>query len=198
MDKQAGPLFEPSVLKWAREKAGLSVEVLASKLEAFWKDITPQLIHHWEIGKAAPTPTQVKKLAEIYKRPLAVFLLAAPPDENALPPDRRTLGSHASRGFSPHALLTIRRARRVQSLAAELNEELRIARPFKYPKQPADNPVALASKIRTDLSVSITAGRRGPRARAPESSRFVAAVPTASRRKTRGHFRLRTWSHISS
>lgn len=156
MERNATPQFEPTVLKWARQQAEWTEELLASKLETFWKDITPQVIRSWETGAEAPTPAHVRKLAELYKRPVAVFLLVVPPDEKALPPDRRTIGSHVSRAFSSAALLTIRRARRVQRLAGELDEELGIARPFKYQKyRPTDNPVSLAATIRADLSVLV-------------------------------------------
>lgn len=105
MEQHTNRLFEPAVLRWARTQANWSEEALASKLETFWKDITPQVIRSWETGAEAPTPAHVRKLAELYKRPVAVFLLVVPPDEKALPPDRRTIGSHVSRAFSSAALL---------------------------------------------------------------------------------------------
>src|SRR5712691_11257623 len=100
--------FEPIVLRWAREKMGMTVEVAATRLERFVPDITAALIRDWEVGHALPTPAHVKRLAEIYKRPLAVFLLASPPDENTLPPDRRTMGSRAGEAFGADTLLVIR------------------------------------------------------------------------------------------
>jgi len=149
--------FEPSVLKWAREKAEMSIETLAAKLGTHLKNITPELIRNWEKGTDTLTPPQVKQLAEIYKRPIAVFLLASPPEENALPPDRRTIGSRGARPFSSETLLVIRKARRVQQLTEELEEELGTLKSFKYQKYEIDrDPVALAAKVRADLSVTIT------------------------------------------
>lgn len=155
MDRHSGFVFEPSVLRWAREEAEWSVEVLTSKLEASSKDIDAATIRKWENGTESPTFAQVKRLAELYKRPLAVFLLTSPPGEGVLPPDRRTIGSHVSRVFSSDALLAIRRARRVQQLASELDEELGIKRPFKYQKYRPSDPVSLARTIRADLGVSV-------------------------------------------
>jgi Zn-dependent peptidase ImmA (M78 family) len=149
-------VFEPSVLRWARERAKISVEILADKLSKFWEDISPELITKWEKGIERPDPTHIKKLAEIYKRPTAVFLLAHPPEESTLPPDRRTIGSKESKTFSPETLLIIRKARRVQELADELKEGLNIPRLFKYKKHRiSEDPVSLAANIRADLSISI-------------------------------------------
>jgi Zn-dependent peptidase ImmA (M78 family) len=148
--------FEPSVLKWAREKLNMSVEILATRLAEHWKDITPELITSWEKGIDKPHPTHIRKLAEIYKRPVAVFLLAHPPEENDLPPDRRTIGSREGPIFAPETILVIRKARRVQKLAEELEEELGATRSFKYQKHKiTENPVLLAAKIRSDLGISI-------------------------------------------
>lgn len=154
MEQHTTRLFEPAVLRWARKQLSFTEEALASKLEAFWKDMTPELVRDWETGADAPTPTQVRKLAEFYKIPTAVFLLAVPPDEKSLPPDRRTIGSRLRGAFSPAAMLAIRRARRVQRLAGELDEELGITRRFKYHQQRSDDPAALAARIRADLSIS--------------------------------------------
>jgi Zn-dependent peptidase ImmA (M78 family) len=148
-------LFEPAILAWAREKAGISVDVLSERLAAHWKEITPAVVAGWELGVGAPTPVQVKWLAEVYKRPLAVFLLAAPPEERALPPDRRTIGSRRPEPFSPPALLAIRRARRAQDLTEELEEELGTRRSFKYAQHHLrENPTVLARQVRADLSIS--------------------------------------------
>src|SRR2546426_1181135 len=107
-------LFEPATLRWARERAGMSQDVLATKLQSFWKDITPSLIDNWENGAEQPTPSQVRRLAEIYKRPIAVFLLSRPRDDNPIPPDRRSIGSRTVKAFSAATLIMIRRVRAIQ------------------------------------------------------------------------------------
>jgi len=150
-------VFEPKVLQWAREKAEFSTEILRLKLNNFWKNITVNTIVSWENGTLIPTPTQVRKLAEIYKRPVAVFLLANPPEENILPPDRRTLGSKKTKNLSQETLFIIRKARRIQFLAEGLEEELSIKRVFAYQKYTvSQNPEKLAQKIREDFSISIS------------------------------------------
>ncbi len=153
----SGYIFEPAVLRWARERAGMAPQHVAERLAGALAHITAPLIESWESGAARPTPTHIKKLAELYKRPTAVFLLAHPPGENPLPPDRRTLPSRQHRGLSPAALLVIRRARRVQALASELAEELGTPLSFRYPRrQLTADPSSLAARLRADLQVSTT------------------------------------------
>jgi len=149
--------FEPLVLKWAREKRfGSRFDILEANWADSWKEATPDLIKEWESGTTQPTFAQVKKLAEIYKRPLAVFLLDSPPDEKRNPPDLRTIGSTDNVSLSPDALLVIRKARRVQEIAANLYDELGESHAFKYSKHAlTENASELAERMRDDLSVSI-------------------------------------------
>ena len=149
-------MFEPAVLKWAREKRGMPAPLVAAKLAESWKHITLDTLQNWESGSEEPTPSQVKKLAEIYRRPLAVFFLAHHPEENPLPPDRRTMWRGANKALSSDALLVIRRARRIQELADELDEALGAPRRFKYSKHTiTENPAALAATVREDMGVSL-------------------------------------------
>ena len=68
---------EPSVLIWARESIGLSVDEVVKKISG----ITINTIKGWETKGSAAKPTfaQIEKLSKIYKRPLSAFLLPAPP-----------------------------------------------------------------------------------------------------------------------
>jgi Zn-dependent peptidase ImmA (M78 family)/DNA-binding transcriptional regulator YiaG len=151
-------IFEPSVLRWARSESGMSEDVLAAKLTDYWKDVTPQLVKNWESGGDQPTFTQVKKLSEIYKRPVAVFFLDGPPVEKTSIPDRRTIGSRDNKIISPEGRLIIRKARKVQELAAGLYSELGLDHPFKYKKYAiGDDPAELAKRMRRDLSIEIAA-----------------------------------------
>jgi len=65
----------PAILVWARERAGLSVGEVASRLGK-----EPEIVTAWEAGEAFPAYGQLEQLAEmLYKRPVALFFL----------PDRR-------------------------------------------------------------------------------------------------------------
>lgn len=150
-------VFEPTILRWAREKRfGPQIDIAAAKLAESSVGISLELIRSWENGYAQPTFSQVKKLAEFYRRPLAVFFLDGPPEESSNPPDLRTIGSKDNEFLSPEALLVIRKARRIQEISEDLYEELGEKPKFKYTIHTlAEDPVKLADKIRTDLSVSI-------------------------------------------
>src|SRR5260221_14775083 len=150
-------MFKPVVLRWAREKTfGPRMDALAEKLDTSWKTIGPEIVREWENGTRQPTCAEVRKLAEIYKRPLAVFFLDSPPDEPTDPPDRRTIGSRDNEDISPKGLLVIRKARRTQAISAGLYEELGESPSFRYPTYSInDNAKELAAKIRSDFSISL-------------------------------------------
>ncbi|MBI4683448.1 MAG: helix-turn-helix transcriptional regulator [Nitrospirae bacterium] len=111
---------EPKILEWARLSIGLSQKDVAGKFK--FKDET--IINAWEQGSKKPTFAQIEKLASFYKRPLAAFLLSKPPHELPLPKDFRTELSIKHKPFSPGTLLAIRKARKFQASAIELNSEL--------------------------------------------------------------------------
>lgn len=69
-------LITPSVMRWARESAKLSVEEAASKIGRPIEDMTA-----WEEGTSRPTIPQARKTSEVYKRPFAVFYLPEPPKD---------------------------------------------------------------------------------------------------------------------
>jgi transcriptional regulator with XRE-family HTH domain len=75
------------VVKWARERAGLSAEELATHLKSVR---TPQIIA-WENGDSLPTLTQAEKLSEKLRVPLAVLFMENPPDISLPIPDLRTV-----------------------------------------------------------------------------------------------------------
>jgi Zn-dependent peptidase ImmA (M78 family)/DNA-binding XRE family transcriptional regulator len=75
------------VVKWARERAGLSQEELAIQLN----NVDASQVHAWEQGTSLPTFSQAEKLAERLRLPFAVLFLDEPP-KIALPiPDLRTV-----------------------------------------------------------------------------------------------------------
>ena len=72
----------PSVITWARERAGFSVEEAS---EDFAK------IAAWEAGVAFPTYPQLERLADTFKLPIAVFFFPEPPDLPLISESFRTL-----------------------------------------------------------------------------------------------------------
>jgi Helix-turn-helix. len=79
--------LEPSVLRWARERAGLSEDALAKKVGA-----KPERVLEWErtgrLGFA-----QAEKVAKATHTPFGYLYLATPPEEHLPVPDFRTVES---------------------------------------------------------------------------------------------------------
>ena len=88
----------PSILTWARETAGLSVEDAASKLglKSSTKATAIDKLEAYERGDAKPTRNQLLKIASTYRRPLSVFYRLTPPVEGDQGEDFRTLSAAVS------------------------------------------------------------------------------------------------------
>ena len=141
----------PTVLRWARESAGVELGAVARRL-----NVKPETVANWEEGGASPTLGTVQKLATLYKRPLAAFFLPRPPADPPLPRDFRVLPGTRTPHLSPEVRLAIREARRVQFLATELADELdeRGASLVGRAKGSTD-PEVLAAEERARLGVSV-------------------------------------------
>lgn len=126
--KQPGVSVNPEILKWARESAGFSVEEVSKKLR-----LAESTIRKWESGEKEPDVRKLEKLAEVCKRPLAVFLLSQPPVDHPLPNDFRTLPEESKLPMSSKTRLAIRKARRFQAVSIELKRELE-PEPDKLPE----------------------------------------------------------------
>lgn len=110
---------QPEVIRWARQTIGLSIAEVAQRLKR-----PEEEIEAWEAGKASPTYPQLEKLAyQIYKRPLAVFFLPAPPEEITPAHEFRTLPQADLQTLAADTYLQIRRAHAFQLALKELFDE---------------------------------------------------------------------------
>ncbi len=110
-------LVEPSVLRWARESIGLVPVAAARKI-----GVPDGRVAEWEAGTAAPSIAQLRKVADVYKRPLGVFFLPEPPvDFDTMRDFRRHVGARASE-WSPDLHGEYRRALTQRESALELAE----------------------------------------------------------------------------
>ena len=66
--------INPEILGWARERAGLSLEKAAKKI-----DLSLSTLTKMERGERKPTRNQLNKIAKSYWYPLAVFYASQPP-----------------------------------------------------------------------------------------------------------------------
>ena len=108
--------IQPELLRWARETVGLSVEDVATMSKVAIADVVA-----WEDGSDAPTYAQLEKLAyQVYKRPLAVFFLPAPPEESVPQREFRTLPETDMQTLARDTYIQIRRAHAFQLSLAEV------------------------------------------------------------------------------
>lgn len=103
----------PQMLRWARERAGLSAEVVSSAEKIYLDELLM-----WERGDTTPSLARLRSLATRYKRPLMVFYLPKPPKEFTVVKDYRKLPSSAP-AMSPELRYAIRRAQERQAWASE-------------------------------------------------------------------------------
>lgn len=144
--------INPDILKWARERCGYTVDAIATVLK---KDVS--IINEWESGKRALTYIQLEKLADKYKRPIAIFFFPEPPDEPNIA-ENIALRSSDADGLNPRIHILLRQAYARQRSLMELNldtnpSEKKIFRDLQA--RPADSATALAQETRTYLDISV-------------------------------------------
>ena len=111
-----------SVLRWARETLGLDLAHVAARAK-----VPSDTLADWEAGRQRPSVAKARALADLYKRPFAVFFLPEPPDDSRPPTDYRRLLDAGSRPLSSELRLAIRWTELRQSFAAE-----RLEKPSPY------------------------------------------------------------------
>lgn len=139
----------PVVVRWARERAGYSLEDAG---RVFKK------IAAWESGEALPSYAQVEGMAERFKTPVAVFFFPAPPALPSIEQSFRTLTAEDFAAIPRTIRLLLRRGQAMQINLAELNEGINpskrlITRDLKFsPNTPLDE---IAAVVRGYLGVTI-------------------------------------------
>lgn len=110
---------QPSVIRWARESMGMSFEDVAQKLKRPLEEVKA-----WEAEDGSPpTYAQLESLAyKVFKRPLAVFFLPAPPDEISPEREFRTLPDADLRTLHPDTYVQVRKAHAFQITLKEVFE----------------------------------------------------------------------------
>lgn len=150
MSKSVDALVEPKLLVWARESLNLDIDTVARKIH-----VKPEKLQLWESDQAKPSIAQLKKLAHLYKRPLAVFYLPSPPkDFDALHDFRRI--AEAPAYYSPELLFLIREVQEKREIYLELLEITESeATKFNPTIQRTTNYAQIANHIRELLQVNI-------------------------------------------
>ncbi|MDX9973486.1 MAG: helix-turn-helix transcriptional regulator, partial [FCB group bacterium] len=146
--------LQPSVLRWARESQGYAIGEIAIRLKRSESDIIA-----WESGAASPTYSQLEKLAyEVYKRPLAVFFLPAPPPEPHIKEQFRALPDFEIELLSPDTRYQLRLADSYRHSLWELSDGVnpvqdKIFRDLKITER--DNVQEAAGTVRDYLKVTM-------------------------------------------
>lgn len=143
-------LIQPALLIWARQSAGIAFEEAAQKA-----DVDVEVLSKWEEGEALPSIPQLRKLGEIYKRPLAVFFLSEPPQGFDPQREFRRLPGVTQQNESPELRLALRTALFRREAARELYELLGEPLPsFDASVRPNEDPEAVGQRIRELLGIS--------------------------------------------
>jgi Zn-dependent peptidase ImmA (M78 family)/DNA-binding XRE family transcriptional regulator len=143
-------LVEPPLLVWARERAALSPQEAAAKIGVEVEKLTA-----WEAGDDQLSIPQLKKLAEVYKRPLSVFFLPEPPTDFQPLRDLRRLQAMPGQ-MSKSLAYEIRAAHERRQVAIELAADLGERRDaFPITAKKSDDPEIVANFIREALGISI-------------------------------------------
>jgi Zn-dependent peptidase ImmA (M78 family) len=145
----------PEILRWARVRAGYSIEDIA---DAFSKE--PSVILAWEQGDAVPTYGQLETLAyRFYKRPIALFFFPVPPEEIEAGEQFRTLPDFEIERLQPDTRYAIREGLAMQHALIEISGDGNVAprlvfRELQFsPDQPVDEA---ARSLRDFFDISIT------------------------------------------
>lgn len=142
------------ILRWARLKAGYTIEDIADNLKK-----NPKLIECWESGESAPTYVQLEKLAyKYYKRPIALFFFPEPPEESDPKKSFRTLPEFELDNLSSDTLYAIRQGEAMQVVLKELNDGKNNSKRKIFEDiqlKPSDSLVTISSLIREYLGVEL-------------------------------------------
>jgi len=150
-DKLTG--VNPNIIQWARERARYSLESVAVK---FKKDVS--VIEKWESGEDFPTYSQLEKLAEIYKRPLALFFFPEPPLEAEEKQEFRTLPDFEIENLAADTIYALRQAKAMQLSLQEINNGINPSTKKIFQDiavSSSDDLRILAEQIRNYLNVTL-------------------------------------------
>jgi Zn-dependent peptidase ImmA (M78 family) len=141
MKREALPIT-PAVVRWARERAGFSIEEMRKTFKS---------IEKWEDGSAFPSYTQLEGMADKFKIPVAVFFFPAPPRDPSIRESFRTLPEYEFEQLPPRIRLLLRKAKSFQLNLLEMTGGVNPA------------PRQITRDITFDANISIAAAARNVR-----------------------------------
>lgn len=159
------PKVNPTVLQWARETAGLSLEDAAKaiSLNAARGKTGAQRLAELEAGEGEPSRQQLARMAEKYRRPLITFYLAAPPPAGERGEDFRRATQAQSPEFNPRLDALIRNVRaRHDVVRFLLEDDESESHHFVGSKKISDGVDAVANRIIENTGFNLTEFRKAP------------------------------------
>lgn len=151
MPRTVTALVEPALLVWTRKTAHVTVAE-AAKVAG----VEPTVLEGWERGDGAPSLSKLRKLAEKYKRPLAVFYLPEPPLDFAPLKDFRRLPGEVAGIESAKLAFAIRRSQTRREAALELFSESDGKPPaFDLRADLKENDEVVGTRLRDWLGVTL-------------------------------------------
>ena len=145
--------INPELLRWARERAGYSVEDIARR-----RRVSPERVREWESGKSFPTWRQFEQLShQDYHRGTVFFFFKDPPEEKTVTERFHRLPAEMLEDLHPDTLYAVRQARYRQDdltelLGADGTGERFILRDLRGYAD-AGNPGQLAMAVREYLGI---------------------------------------------
>lgn len=140
-------MIEPSMLKWAKDRSGLTDRQLSAKFRK---------LAQWEQGVELPTLRQLEAYAKATSTPLGYFFLPAPPEEPLPVPDFRTTDDSAPDRPSPNLIETLQAMQRRQDwMRDHLSEEGVDPLDFVGVASRKDNPRIIAARMRSRLGFEL-------------------------------------------
>lgn len=151
MAKRVFATVKPEILVWARTSAGFTPESAAKSLK-----IDAEMLAQWEQeGDKRPSVPQLRSLASLYRRPLAVFYLQEVPLRFQVLSDLRRAILGEERSYSPALTQEIRSAQQRRELARELGNGLgEETKPYQFRLAPVGAEEAGAA-IREFLGITV-------------------------------------------
>lgn len=146
-EKQKEIKLASEVLKTLRETSGYSIEEIAKKLKT-----SKEKVESIEKGESVFTLTQIKKLADIYKRPLAAFFSDSVPELPSIPDYR----INREKRLTPQVYLAERKAHYLSEKIKQLS-----GGKSQLPSFPEGlNADALAKKFRKYLNIELIKSKK--------------------------------------
>lgn len=141
--------ISPAVLKWARERAGYSLEELSKNHKK---------LDEWENGESFPTYAQLEQLSDKLKCPVAVFFFPEPPETEDIEKSFRTLPEITLQQIPRTIKMLLRKAKAMQINLYELSDGINPAKNHILEDIKADVNTQIyetAKSIRDYLEVSV-------------------------------------------